>query len=47
LLALKGGDLSRELAAARGTPVCSINLAFPGSTEIGLEEKKLVIAHLS
>jgi 16S rRNA (guanine(527)-N(7))-methyltransferase RsmG len=46
LLALKGGDLSAEVreAGLLGARVDVIPLVFPGSEEIGLEEKKLVVA---
>jgi 16S rRNA (guanine527-N7)-methyltransferase len=46
LVALKGGDLQREIADARrlpgtGTIFCT-DLVFDGSTELGLQDKKLV-----
>lgn len=51
LVALKGGDLEKEIEAAKIksklTDVTAINLLFDGSEEIGLEEKKIVIVNLS
>ncbi len=49
LLALKGGDLTSELAAARlktgQRKIEVLNLTFDGSEEIGLQDKKIVIVH--
>lgn len=48
LLALKGGDLAGELAAARKTGAVTITviaMKFEGSLELGLEEKKLVLVN--
>jgi len=49
LVALKGGDLEKEIAAAklagRFRSVSVTAIAFPGSTSLGLEEKKLVAAY--
>jgi 16S rRNA (guanine527-N7)-methyltransferase len=46
LLALKGGDLAGEIHRAqqrvRGAVICSNTLVFPGSEELGLEDKRLV-----
>lgn len=51
LVALKGGDLEKEMQAAKIKgkirDVTAINLSFDGSEEIGLEEKKIVIVHHS
>ncbi|HUI10895.1 MAG TPA: 16S rRNA (guanine(527)-N(7))-methyltransferase RsmG [Bacteroidota bacterium] len=48
LVALKGGDLEKEIAAARLKgrliSVSVTALSFPGSTSLGLEDKKLVAA---
>ncbi len=48
LAALKGGDLEKETRGARlrypGVRVTDISLNFEGSSEAGLEEKKLLIA---
>lgn len=47
LIALKGGDVSREVSAAtrllRNEKVETINLDFPGLDATGLEEKKIVL----
>jgi 16S rRNA (guanine527-N7)-methyltransferase len=47
LLAMKGGDLSSEIEKAKITTgeenISSIDIVFEGSTEIGLEEKKMVV----
>jgi 16S rRNA (guanine527-N7)-methyltransferase len=49
LAALKGGDLSAEIAVARvktkAAFIQEVPIAFEGSVEIGLEEKKIVIVH--
>jgi len=49
LVALKGGDLEKEIAAARTRGllrhVSVTAMAFPGSTSLGLEDKKLVAAY--
>jgi 16S rRNA (guanine527-N7)-methyltransferase len=49
LAALKGGDLSGEIADARiktkSSFIKELPIVFEGSIEIGLEEKKLVIVH--
>ena len=50
LLALKGGDLEKEIERVRGRSgiaITVINMAFEGSLEIGLEEKKLVLVHFT
>jgi 16S rRNA (guanine527-N7)-methyltransferase len=48
LVALKGGDLEREIAEARarsrGSAITVINMSFEGSLELGLQDKKLVLA---
>jgi len=48
LLTLKGGDLEGEVreAAVRGARVQVVPLVFPGSEQIGLEEKKLLIVRV-
>ncbi len=50
LLALKGGDLSGEIEAARikgGRHIVeSIEMMFDGSLELGLEEKKLLLVDM-
>jgi len=50
LVALKGGDLDGEIAEARvkaGTSAITvIEMAFEGSLELGLEDKKLVLVNL-
>jgi 16S rRNA (guanine527-N7)-methyltransferase len=47
LLALKGGDLEREIAGAKLAggvkAITVINIAFDGSLPMGLEDKKLVL----
>jgi 16S rRNA (guanine(527)-N(7))-methyltransferase RsmG len=45
LLTLKGGDLEGEVREARikGARVWMVPLVFPGSEQIGLEEKKLLV----
>jgi 16S rRNA (guanine527-N7)-methyltransferase len=47
LLALKGGDLEKEIGEtrlkAKDLPITEINLVFPGSENLGLVDKKLVI----
>ena len=45
LLTLKGGDLEGEVREARirGAQVWMVPLVFPGSEQIGLEEKKLLV----
>ena len=49
LLALKGGDLEREIQEARlkagAGKISQLPLVFPGSEALGLEEKKAVIVH--
>ncbi len=49
LLALKGGDLTSELAVIRlktgQKKIDVLNLTFDGSEEIGLQDKKIVIVH--
>lgn len=49
LVALKGGDLAREISEARlkmpSFAITVINMAFHGSLELGLEDKKLVLAN--
>lgn len=50
LLALKGGDLQREIAEAgkkSGVAITVIQMAFDGSLELGLQDKKLVLANFS
>ena len=50
LLALKGGDLEDEIRKARRRPglaITVINMAFEGSLELGLEDKKLVLVHFT
>ena len=46
LIALKGGDLSEEIRRAqqraRGAVISPNTLVFPGSEELGLEDKRLV-----
>jgi len=48
LVALKGGDLEKEIASARMKghirAVRVVPMSFPGSTSLGLEDKKLVAA---
>jgi 16S rRNA (guanine527-N7)-methyltransferase len=50
LIALKGGDLDAEIAAAQRewnrSAITVINMSFEGSLELGLEEKKLVLTRL-
>ena len=50
LIALKGGDLEAEIAAAkrewRGCAITAINMSFEGSLELGLEDKKLVFTRM-
>ena len=50
LLAMKGGDLDAEIEATKiktgERQVTSLDIVFNGSTEIGLEEKKIVIVEL-
>jgi len=48
LLTLKGGDLEGEVreATVRGARVQVVPLVFPGSEQIGLEEKKLLIVRV-
>jgi 16S rRNA (guanine527-N7)-methyltransferase len=47
LLALKGGDLEREIRAAvahtKGVTITALTLVFPGSESLGLVDKKLVV----
>jgi 16S rRNA (guanine527-N7)-methyltransferase len=47
LIALKGGDLEREIQEARRKwsrcAITVINMSFEGSLELGLEDKKLVL----
>lgn len=49
LVALKGGDLAREISAARsktpGVAITVIDMTFNGRLELGLEDKKLVLAN--
>jgi 16S rRNA (guanine527-N7)-methyltransferase len=49
LVAMKGGDLAAEIAAARvkarPASIAVIDLDFPGHREAGLEEKKILIVH--
>lgn len=49
LVAMKGGDLAAEIAAARvkarPASITAIDLDFPGHREAGLEEKKILIVH--
>jgi 16S rRNA (guanine527-N7)-methyltransferase len=50
LLALKGGDLTREIAAAQktgGVAITVIEMVFDGNLELGLEDKKLVCVNFS
>jgi 16S rRNA (guanine527-N7)-methyltransferase len=50
LLALKGGDLEREIAAAcreSDIAITVIQMSFEGSLELGLEDKKLVLVNFS
>jgi 16S rRNA (guanine527-N7)-methyltransferase len=51
LLAMKGGDLQRELRdarlRARGETITEINLVFPGSENLGLVDKKLIIVEFA
>jgi 16S rRNA (guanine527-N7)-methyltransferase len=49
LVAMKGGDLAAEIAAARvkarPASITAIDLDFAGHREAGLEEKKILIVH--
>ena len=50
LLALKGGDLDREIAHARRigrVAITVIEMIFEGSLDLNLEDKKLVLVHFS
>ncbi len=50
LLALKGGDLEGEIAAATGrigVAITVIQMNFEGSLELGLEDKKLALVNFS
>jgi 16S rRNA (guanine527-N7)-methyltransferase len=51
LLALKGGDLQRELrdAGVKGQreAITEIKLAFPGSEDLGLVDKKLIVVEFA
>ena len=47
LVALKGGDLEKEISRARiqtgAQKIATVNLLFKGSDELGLEDKKMII----
>jgi len=47
LLALKGGDLEREIRAAalrgKGATITELDLRFPGSASLNLTDKKLIV----
>lgn len=49
LVAFKGGDLEREISEARergtASAITVINMSFDGSLELGLQDKKLVLAY--
>jgi hypothetical protein len=51
LLAMKGGDLQRELRDAgfrgKGETITEINLVFPGSEGLDLVDKKLVVVEFA
>lgn len=51
LLALKGGDLQQEIQAVRqrapGLAITEISLVFPGSEQVDLADKKIVIVEYS
>ncbi|HMK38644.1 MAG TPA: hypothetical protein VK569_04830, partial [Bacteroidota bacterium] len=50
LVALKGGDLEREIAETKIKEstrlIRTVRMSFEGSSELGLEDKKAVIVHI-